>query len=182
MSVFLPLVVVRNRWLFRRVVLAFFVVEVLSYIVFMAYPVQYIYRHPTMTTDTFVGWGMQMTYWLDQPYCCLPSMHVSMATLSALVVWKVDRIIGGITLVIAFLIGLSTMFIKQHYFVDMIGGFAVASLGYWLFVANFKTADIPVHELRYARRWSLLLPALYIAAIAVLYVAYRMGWQPWATA
>ena len=56
-----------------------------------------------------------MVYAFDTPYNCFPSIHVGHSFVSALVCYRVDRRVGFTALIVATLVGLSTLFIKQHY-------------------------------------------------------------------
>jgi membrane-associated phospholipid phosphatase len=68
------------------------------------------------------------------PVNCFPSMHVSVATLTALHLdsnlFMYIRNWSSISLIFPILIGISTLFTKQHYLIDIIAG---ALLGYIVF-------------------------------------------------
>jgi membrane-associated phospholipid phosphatase len=72
---------------------------------------------------------------VNDPFVCFPSMHVSLATLPTLLL--LDRIKEFnsklLLFIVLILISLSTITLKEHYFVDMIAGFAMGYLFYKLF-------------------------------------------------
>lgn len=178
-SAFWPLCVVRSQPLFRRVALSYLMLQSIAWVCFVLFPVQTIHRPTHVVADSFINWGVKLNYWLDLPYCCFPSLHVGMAVIAALACWKVDRWIGSIALGVAFLIGASTLFVKQHYFVDVVGGFLIAALAYRVILYPFQTSHLRPEELRYPRMFSLCLPVLYCLGLACAYWAYLSGWQPW---
>ena len=76
--------------------------------------------------------------WVDAPQNCFPSLHVAMAVLIVLT-WCEVRIWKGLAFFLwAFLIALSTLITKQHYIVDVMGGFMMSFLVYYLFFCHWK--------------------------------------------
>jgi membrane-associated phospholipid phosphatase len=76
---------------------------------------------------------------IDAPYNCFPSQHVAYSWLGAFIALKFNPLIGIFVTIAAILISLSTMFIKQHWFVDVLSGIAVALFVYWVFFIKFRT-------------------------------------------
>jgi len=70
---------------------------------------------------------------VDQPTNCFPSLHVSVCIACALATWMERRLMGGMMLLWAGLIALSTLTTKQHYMLDIIGGTAVVLFFFLLF-------------------------------------------------
>ena len=74
---------------------------------------------------------------VDQGGNCFPSMHISAVFLSLFHIlantsdWLSPWI--GLMFLVAMLISASTVFTKQHYFVDIPGGIALAGCVFWLF-------------------------------------------------
>lgn len=172
----LPIFVVADRRLFRRVALAYFVFEIVSYALFFIYPVHMTLRPETVASDSFVMWGLRLCYFVDVPSNCFPSMHVGMAILAGLCCWPVDRAIATAGLVVAFAIAASTMLVKQHFLLDVLGGFALAVAMYFIFVARHR---VDGEALRYSRWRPMILVGIYGASVGACYVAYQSGWRPW---
>jgi membrane-associated phospholipid phosphatase len=61
----------------------------------------------------------------DSPNSCLPSLHVATATGSALLVSRENRRLSAWLFGWAMLVSLSTLTAKQHYLVDVIGGWVM---------------------------------------------------------
>lgn len=88
--------------------------------------------------DVFAGL-VRLIYSRDNPYNCLPSIHVFESIIIAIYVNR-DNAINIPTKLLssffAFMITLSTLFVKQHYFYDAVSGTALAYAIYAAF--NYK--------------------------------------------
>lgn len=74
----------------------------------------------------------KLLYSADSPTNCIPSLHVSTAFLIFYLSISFKRkLLISSTLVYAILVSLSTMFVKQHLFLDVVTGFAASSLIYF---------------------------------------------------
>jgi membrane-associated phospholipid phosphatase len=67
----------------------------------------------------------------DLPTSCLPSMHVAGSLLGALSLWRRRRLVFGAWMFWAGAITVSTLTLKQHYLIDVVGGAALAG-SIWL--------------------------------------------------
>lgn len=100
----------------------------LSFTIFILYPTT-IPRMPLPQSDNgLTAKAFQFLYSIDSAANCFPSLHVSLAWLAAGALWREKKISGALAILWAFFISLSTLATKQHYFVDVIGGLAVAML------------------------------------------------------
>lgn len=131
MSFIIPFLVIRDTRFFRLIVLSYLSVILVSVGTFLLYPVSY--PRPTFAVDSLSTWALALTYAVDKPVNCFPSLHASMAMMSALMVLEVSAPLGAIAILHTLLIGASTLFIKQHYVADIIGGFLLAIFMYYLF-------------------------------------------------
>jgi len=128
---FLVLATMRDRRTFRRFSLIGAATFVVSSAFFAAWPLTILrYQTGTGLFDRMLEW----LYLVDKPTNLFPSLHVSMAFLFAKAVAYVRPkwnpwMVGWATLVAA-----STLFIRQHYLVDVIGGIIMAYAGWWLFL------------------------------------------------
>lgn len=176
---FIPAGFIESRNLFRKMALAYFVVQVTAFTVFIFFPVRMTLRPDSVAVDSFVTWGLQLCYYLDKPVNCCPSLHVALAFLGALCTRKADRALGNVCIVLAVGISLSTMFVKQHFVLDVIVGLALSTLAFHFIVGPVKT-DTPQKETRLrGRKRAGVMLAIYCAAIAVLYSMYASGFAPW---
>lgn len=154
----------------------------LSAAVFVAMPLQVGFERPMVegwTAPLFAMLG------LDRPYNQFPSLHISLGFLA----WHtLGRRLGAAwrwPLAAWFLaIAASTLLVRQHHFIDLPGGAAVAALvmwlvpepgregGPWRMPVNFVTPRHLDMALRY------LIPA-FLAALAALWLpaaALPLGW------
>jgi membrane-associated phospholipid phosphatase len=174
----LPAFVVRHRSLVRRMAAAYAILITFSLISFVVIPVHMALRPASVEITSFVSWGLALVYAMDPPSNCFPSLHVGATSLAALCTWKADRVLGTVAAMVAGLIGLSTMLVKQHYVVDVMGGFLLAGLAYWICVHRFQTGGHRPLELRFPRPLALFVPALYLAGVLGLWILYQSGWVP----
>jgi membrane-associated phospholipid phosphatase len=72
------------------------------------------------------------------PTNAFPSLHVSLTSTISMFVYGKNRKVGIVLLIITFFIILSTMFVKQHVFLDVIGGLMLA----FVIFKNKKVFDI----------------------------------------
>jgi membrane-associated phospholipid phosphatase len=75
---------------------------------------------------------------VDEAGNCFPSLHVSTSLLSAFMVWGRSKARFCLVLFWALAISISTMTTKQHYFVDVLSGAALALGAYWIFFHKLK--------------------------------------------
>ena len=73
----------------------------------------------------------------DSPRNCFPSQHIAMCIFAAFAIYHSRKTAGIIFFIWAAFIALSTLTLKQHYFLDLIGGLAFAVI-VWKLVFNTK--------------------------------------------
>ena len=113
---------------FKKIVRAFTLCVTLHFVVFLVFPVEYNLR-PVINPEQ--GWAYQFVsfyYWLDLPYNCFPSMHVSNAFLVAFLLQRFRPGLGWVLHPISVLIAISVVLVKQHYIADVVAGFFVGWL------------------------------------------------------
>lgn len=178
-AAFLPLVVVRDPLVFRKMILGYLCLEATSLLFFLVTPVHMTLRPPiaSVTEPGFFPWAVQLCYFIDHPTCCFPSLHVAAATFSALACLKVDRFVGIGATVVAILIAFSTLLVKQHFLADVVFGASLALFWYTVFVRRAK--PLGTVPLAYRRRGVLIPAGLFSIIIALIFGAYQSGWGPW---
>jgi membrane-associated phospholipid phosphatase len=98
----------------------------LSFAVFIFYPTTI--PRVEQTGDGLTEKAFQVLYSIDSAANCFPSLHVSLACLSAIGIFYEKKSLSTFAIIWACLIALSTMATKQHYFIDVAGGLAVAMI------------------------------------------------------
>lgn len=132
---------------FKKVVRAFLICITFHFIFFLIFPVEYNLR-PVVDPDR--GWAYYLVYfyyWLDPPYNCFPSMHISNSFLVSFILQRYRPGVGWVLFPLAILVAISVVLVRQHYIVDVISGFFVGWLIYrWEFckgaIINWRASRI----------------------------------------
>jgi len=169
---FLPVFVVRQPELTRRSMLAFLTVIGIAYLGFLLFPT--MLPRPAIAGDGFFAESLEVIYSLDPPYNCFPSLHVAWAFVAALTCYRVHRRVGFIALAWATTIGVSTLYTKQHYVVDVIAGIAIAYAAYILFLRGFPHENIAHIDRELAPKRALQGAWLYCVIVGLLWT-YRLA-------
>jgi membrane-associated phospholipid phosphatase len=167
--VFAPCFIVRERHAFRAAIIAFCLSMAVAFIFFRYLPIE---MHKTYASGD--DWFSKLAYFQqskDTAYNNFPSLHVGLNVYAyALIAWQWRRI-NVAWLVLPVLIVISTMLVKQHLLIDVLGGLALASAGFLLFR---KLESLPGE----------LLDRCYLATLAGLWLVLlthleriRITWQ-----
>ena len=171
-----PLFIVRDARVLRRVALGFMAINLLAGLVFLAFPTRM--ERPEwvgLPAGSFTQWSMGLIYALDPPVNCLPSLHVANAFYVGSVARSFDRRVGRFMFALAFLIAFSTLLVKQHYLLDVVSG---ALLGCGIARLAIPRAGWSQDtELPAWHSW-LWIPGFYSLYFACAAVAYLAGWRP----
>jgi membrane-associated phospholipid phosphatase len=170
----LPLLVVRDRALVRRAMQGYVLVILLSYAVFLIYPTS-APRLEAIAVSGFSTWTLRALYEMDPPYNCFPSLHVAYAFVAAVACRRVHRGVGAAAIAWAALIAISTLFTKQHYVADVLGGTAAALLAERLFLRRHPPQATPEDDRRRAPARALAAAAIYAVMIVAFAVAYHVS-------
>jgi membrane-associated phospholipid phosphatase len=171
--VLLPLLTVRDQELSRRAMQAYLLVMVVSYVGFLLYPTA-APRPAEVPGDGFAAWSLRLAYELDPPYNCFPSLHVAYAYVSALTCYRIHRGVGVAAAVWAALIGVSTLYTKQHYVVDVIAGALAAYVAYLLFLRRYPRAAVAENDRSGAPLRALGAVGIFAIMVASFWVTYRL--------
>ncbi len=128
--VLLPLPILRERQIFYHTIFAFALLQAAALASFVALPSKMV--RPELVGDGLAMDMMRAMYKADPGFNLLPSLHVAHSTLVALVFWKYGRKYFPAVAAGTLLISLSTVFIKQHYVIDIPAGLAFAWVAFLL--------------------------------------------------
>jgi membrane-associated phospholipid phosphatase len=167
----LPVFTVREHDHLRRTVWAYLFVWITSYVIFMVYPTA-APRGDKAAGEGFAVWGLQALYSSDPPYNCFPSIHVAHSFVSALTCYRLNRTVGLVALLCASLVALSTLFTKQHYILDVIGGMMLAGIAYVVFLRGVSRETVPELDRRLAPVFATGIMAGCALAVAGAWVVY----------
>ena len=165
----LPVLVVRHDEHIRRTVFAYLTVWLTSYVVFLVYPTV-APRPEVVTGDGFAAWGLRGLYGADPPYNCFPSIHVAHSFVSALTCLRVHRGLGIVSIFCATIVGISTLYTKQHYVVDVIAGALLAIVAYLIFLRR-----VPREENRIAPALAMLVAGICAVGVGCYWIVYAFS-------
>ena len=128
-----PYILIKDEKQFAALSLSFISTMLIGYITFLLFPVKTILR-PENIASGFWNSLVKMSYIADAPgFNNFPSLHVALSLLVSLIIYNHDK--KQLWVWIMFIgIALSTMFIKQHYFIDVIAGLLLGILGYLVYL------------------------------------------------
>ena len=165
----LPVFIVRQPEHIRRTVLAYLMVWLTAFVCFFVYPTVAM-RPVRVLGGDFGAWGLRALYDMDPPYNCFPSIHVAHSFVSALTCWRVHRRLGIVATLCAALVGVSTLFTKQHYVVDVVAGALLAFVAYVIFLRGIGAA--PERERRVAPLLALTVVGIVGVFLGGYFIAY----------
>jgi len=125
-----PIIFLRDYKELTRATVFYLITAFITLIVFAFWRTTMI--RPEIVGNDLSARLLKRIYDQDHPYNCFPSQHVAYSWVAAFIAVRRDRFFGYASFVIAILISLSTVFIKQHWFVDIPGGIGVALIAYLL--------------------------------------------------
>lgn len=120
----------------------------LSFVIFIYFPT-YVPR-PEVSPVDLISKLVLAIYSQDKPYNCLPSAHVTYSLLVAFYVSKSENIKGIVKVASSFvciLIILSTLYVKQHYFLDLVTGVIISYLIFIIIEILWKEKELKTIEL-----------------------------------
>jgi len=173
--ILLPVFVVRQEEHIRRTVFAYLTVWIAAYVCFFFYPTGAPRPDDTVIGEGFLVWGLRFLYSSDPPYNCFPSLHVAHSFVSALSSYRVHRGLGIGASICAFVVGLSTLFTRQHYILDVVAGIFLAYVAYAIFLRKASREDVPEIDRRVAPALALVVIGIVVLCIGCYSVLYILG-------
>ena len=126
--VFLPLVIIKNKDLFKKTIKAYLVNFVISGLFYLVYPTKI--PRPPIIGDEIYHQTINFFYGIIPAYNLIPSFHASLLTLSTLVIRRENKKIGNFLIILTTVILITTLFVKEHYLIDLITGVILSILIY----------------------------------------------------
>lgn len=114
------IILIRSRQDYMRVFLSFFIGMFICYLIYYVYPTEI--SRPIVENNNILNGLVNIIYSADKPVNCFPSLHV-LTTYFVIryTKYKHSKKVFYYTQVMGVLIILSTVFIKQHFVLDIIG-------------------------------------------------------------
>ena len=133
---------------FCKYIINYFFISLIANIVFLIYPS--IVVRPEFETTGILTFLTNFIYWIDTPAInCFPSLHCAISMLFILTICtskKANLKFKIFIFISSILIMFSTLFTKQHVFVDLVSGDILAFIVYLIFRNNKKIVN-KLHEL-----------------------------------
>jgi membrane-associated phospholipid phosphatase len=128
-----PLITIRCHHLFRLAAVGYMAVITASLVCFLLFPAASTDLRPNpgvADLDPISKWATVALHAIDPPSNLFPSLHVSLATLAALLIWKAAPRWGLLVATFATIISISVCAVKQHVVFDVVAGLALAAVTY----------------------------------------------------
>ena len=174
LAALLPAFVLHHPELIERTVRAYLAAWLVAYVFFLFYPTLSP-RPATVAGDGFLAWMLRTIWASDVRYNCFPSLHVAQCFIAALACRRVDTGVGYVAIAWAAAVGMSTLFTKQHYVVDVLGGVVLAVLAYVVFIRPFPRDATPGNQRRLAPTLALGAVLAYGVLVGGMWIAYCFG-------
>lgn len=172
--ILLPVFVVRQEAHIRRTVVAYLMVWGAAYVCFLLYPTASP-RPRLVPGNGFGAWGLRLLYSADPPVNCFPSLHVAHSFVSAFACGRVHRRLGWAATAAAVLVGISTLYTRQHYILDVLAGAGLAALAWGLVLRHNARAAVPEREQRVAPAFAYALALVISLLVGCSWLAYGIG-------
>jgi membrane-associated phospholipid phosphatase len=124
-----PIPILRTRAQFYGAVYAFVSTQMVAVAIYLIFPSQM--ERPLVTGEGLTASLVRLVYEVDRGYNIVPSLHVAHSVLVALLYRSLDPRRFPWVALGSGVICASTVFIKQHYLLDIPAGFAVAVACYY---------------------------------------------------
>ncbi len=173
----LPLFTIFDKKIYKQTVYTLLSVAIMSFIFFILFPSRVDLREPAEGTG-FIKYLMDFTQSADKPNNCLPSHHIAASVVITLFSLKYNRKLGIFTIAISGGITLSVLFLKQHYFLDIVSGIAVALI--WYFFWNWKIKrdenDPKLPDTKFPKGVIYNL-GIFVVFMLLLFIGYLIDFQ-----
>lgn len=133
----------RDRVNMNRYAYAFIALQTTSVIIFSLWPTTYpreLFPLPR-NLDRATYWVFNSLRQTDTPASCCPSLHVSSVYLSSFMFLGEQKRKFPFFFLWATAIAITTLTTKQHYIVDVVTGFMMSVLFYWIFKYRVRYRD-----------------------------------------
>jgi len=121
--------------LLLRVALTAVLVNMTAAVIFVVFPTEI--ERPEITCGGLYGFLLRVIYFFDSPVNLFPSLHCAISWLCVLAAFGAPLSLGWKLFALAFALAVfaSTVLIRQHYLLDILGGWALTQL-VWMLTAH----------------------------------------------
>jgi membrane-associated phospholipid phosphatase len=119
-----------EKYEFEAYIISFLTATIISYIIYLTLPTFVI--RPEVHSQDYFSKAIVLLYQNDYPHNAAPSGHTFYTLISFLYINRWMPRLKIISLIVAILIIASTLLTKQHNVLDVIAGFLLGLLAYWV--------------------------------------------------
>ncbi len=130
-------IILEDTYFFIQTVVSYFLTYSIGFAFFLNYHIRMI--RPSFHALDLSQKALHFIYINDHGFNVFPSMHVANTVLVALIFIGYNKKVGIFFSMLALLISMSTLFIKQHYCLDVIAGFIEAL---FIYIIIFRSKEI----------------------------------------
>ncbi len=134
----------KDKDLFIRYIYCYILCTILANIIFIIYPTTVI--RPDVIVKGPISFLTNFIFWTDTPIMnCFPSLHCAMSFIFIAYILEakgIKKIVKISVIIISILIMISTLFIKQHVFIDLISGNVLAIISYLIIKKFYKKYNL----------------------------------------
>lgn len=109
-----------KKYSFRQLAVSIIFVNLIAFCVYLFFQT-YVPRESVVSNDIFSA-SLRFIYSVDKPYNCFPSLHVGLSSVVATWIILNKSKWAWAFIVLALAIAASTLFVKQHYILDVVSG------------------------------------------------------------
>ena len=125
----LPFILIKEKELLKKTLKAYLIIITISTIIYLIFPTEII--KPDLNLNNFFD-RIIFSFRIISPHNILPSLHASLMLLSTLICNIKYKKLGKFLYIFTIFVGLSTLFTKQHYILDVITSFLLAFIAFKL--------------------------------------------------
>lgn len=151
----------------NAMVLAYVLVNLVAYLIYLVFPV--IGPERVVTGTDFFSIQIQSLYTHDVQVNCFPSLHGSTSLLTAYALWRAKKEYGYISWPIAIAVMVSTLFVRQHWIADQIAATIITLPIAYLVFNRFKYTRV-LESKTQVRRWQLVISVVAAVLFMIFYL------------
>ena len=112
---------------------SFIILATIHFLFFLFYPTMILREaFPIDPGNSINEFGVYLVRLVDSTANCFPSLHIGACFLATFFIRRIKKSFFPLFLIWSILIAISTLTVKQHYFVDILGGICVALFSYFV--------------------------------------------------
>jgi len=151
----------------NALVLAYVLVNVVAYVIYLIFPV--LGPDRLVSGTDFFSLQIQSLYATDVQVNCFPSLHGSTSLLTAFALWRAKKEYGYVAWPVAIAIMISTLFVRQHWIVDQIAATVVTLPIAYIVFNRFKYTRVMESRTK-VHHWQLFVALVAGFLFMLLYV------------